>query len=152
MARPTLLSPEFIAEFAAKLRLSGNIDTACGLVGIHRDTFFKWQRAVNQGHGTKLQKRLMAEVTASLAEVKLRNELIIQQAGGKFWQAAAWWLERRFAKEYGKPDPYRPIPADTTEETDEFTKRLRDSRDPEVIRKAQDLYRSLQSNPVNSGE
>lgn len=64
---------------------------AADLAGISKATFQRWKNE-NETFETAIKKAGM--------RCKRRNIGIIQKAAITTWQAAAWWLERRFKNEY----------------------------------------------------
>jgi hypothetical protein len=68
---------------------------ACARAGISEDTFARWRK----------QSADFAEAVKSAeAEAIARNVTVIQKAAGTSWQAAAWWLERRYPNEFAKTE------------------------------------------------
>ena len=108
MARPTILNDQLIENFCLQLRLSGSIETAIAQTGCGHESFYRWKRLVRDGIGTKLQRRFMKAIEASLAEIKMRAEYLLSKSFDKSWRALAWWLERKYPAEYGRK---RPLPA-----------------------------------------
>ena len=53
------------------------------------------------------------------AECKAARIATVLKASEKSWQAAAWWLERRFSDEYGRTPKEEPVNAVTIEELEE---------------------------------
>lgn len=101
--RTTKLTPELIKE-AARLVAEGNYIThVAQALGISRKTFYNW---LEQGaRATRGLKREFYEaITKAEAEAVLRNVKIIQKAAETNWQAAAWWLERKYPEEWGRKD------------------------------------------------
>jgi hypothetical protein len=84
-------SSEMVDEICKYLRAGNNISDTCSLVGINDDTFYDWKK--NKPEFSDALKK--AE-----NECKARNIAIIQKAAEKSWQAAAWWLERRYNSEF----------------------------------------------------
>ena len=46
----------------------------------------------------------LAAIEKAEADALARNVAIIQKAANSTWQAAAWWLERRYPAEFGRKD------------------------------------------------
>lgn len=88
--------------------------TAAQAVGIHYGTLCEWMNrgevALGKAAGVLADvvgdQRLYAElydgVKRGESEAIRRNVLLIQSAGKKSWQAAAWWLERRYPQKFGQ--------------------------------------------------
>lgn len=87
-------SPEIIKEIHDNLELGLTITDVCDLVGISRETFYEWR-----DDPSKIDITDESVKKAELA-CKRRNIGIIQNAARRSWQAAAWWLERKFSDEY----------------------------------------------------
>lgn len=97
------LTPEFIGD-ACKLARAGlrNSDI-CKALGIHESTLYKWLQEPRRG--------LRAELFDGLEKAKAERKAFMVQtitkaAQAGTWQAAAWWLERVYPKEFAKPDRY----------------------------------------------
>jgi hypothetical protein len=70
---------------------SGNTQRDSALLaGISESTFYEWMKYPEFSESIKRAEK----------ECKARNIAIIQQAATKSWQAAAWYLERRYNDEY----------------------------------------------------
>jgi 16S rRNA C967 or C1407 C5-methylase (RsmB/RsmF family) len=102
MAPRSKIDDRFIATFCSHLRISGSVETAIKKVGIGRETFYGWVRAVKSGRGTQWQKRFFREVEEAESEVKLMREHMLTKHFDKNWVALAWWLERKYPNEYGQ--------------------------------------------------
>lgn len=104
MPRKSKLTRELI-EQAAKLIEEGNYQShVAQALGIHEDTWYRWMR---EGAQTKngLKRRFYEAVKKAEARAIARNVALIQKAAQEGnWQAAAWWLERKFPDEWGKKD------------------------------------------------
>lgn len=104
MARRRKLTPELI-EQAAKLVSAGNyLSHVAQYLGVHPDTFYRWLR---EGERAKsgLVRQFYEAVKRAEAEAIARNIALIQKAAQEGnWQAAAWWLERKYPEEWGRKD------------------------------------------------
>lgn len=91
-----------MVERAAQLIVAGNTrEHTAQALGINVRTFQSWlQRGKNEKRGIK--KDLYDAIERAEAEAVARNVALIQTAAKKSWQAAAWWLERRYPQYYGK--------------------------------------------------
>src|SRR5262245_30907299 len=71
--------------------------------GIDESTLHLWMRK-----GRRAKKgphfQLFQSLKKAEADAVARNVAVVQNASTKSWQAAAWWLERRHHKEFGRQD------------------------------------------------
>ncbi|WP_367356694.1 hypothetical protein [Mesotoga sp.] len=91
-------------ERASQLIVAGNTrEHTAQALGIHRDTFSHWlTRGKKDSKGP--YKELYDAIDKAEAEAVARNVALIQSAAKKSWQAAAWWLERRYPQHFGKKE------------------------------------------------
>lgn len=82
---------EIINQICDELRLGQTREDACAYVGIHKDTFYDW---------LKKKSEFSDAVLKAETECKRRCIGIIQKASITTWQAAAWWLERKYKNEF----------------------------------------------------
>ena len=72
-------------------------------LGISEHTWYEWLK-----HGEEQKKGIYSQFKQSVkkaqAEAIAKNVQLIQKAAITNWQAAAWWLERRYPKEFGRKD------------------------------------------------
>jgi hypothetical protein len=87
----TLYCPEIVDEICANIVMGNSFKDACILSDISHDTFYTW---------IKKYPDFSDRVKKSESECKKRNIGIIQKAAINTWQAAAWYLERRYRDEY----------------------------------------------------
>lgn len=99
------LTPEFIKD-ATRLAEGGlkNVDI-CKALGIHESTLYDWLQHPERSP-------LHAELTEELEKARAKRKAFMIQTITKAaregtWQAAAWWLERCYPKEFARPDRYR---------------------------------------------
>jgi hypothetical protein len=93
MARPTKYSERTITRLEEALRLGCTYAAACGYANISDDTLANWRRD-KSGFSERLAR---AE-----GEATVRWLQTIENAAGGDWRAAAWKLERRYPREYGR--------------------------------------------------
>lgn len=84
-------SNEITLEICKYLRAGNTQHDSAVLAGISEDTFYEWR---------KNKTEFSEAIKKAEKECKARNIAIIQRAAEKTWQAAAWWLERRYSSEY----------------------------------------------------
>lgn len=101
MGRPTKLNTTTKRRLLKAFRLGSTVERACGAAGILPATFYNW---MNRGEAAKSGIYL-----EFFEEVKKAQEFAYQKALGHVhdamaenWTAAAWYLERRHRKEFGK--------------------------------------------------
>ncbi len=94
--------PALIAEIEKNLKLGMNRDDTCILCGLSRETFYQW---------LKTKADFSDIVEKAEAENKRGMIAIIRKAAITQWTAAAWWLERKYKKEFSRIDQvdYRNI-------------------------------------------
>ena len=85
--------------------IAGNtIENSCTMAGIGERSFYRWmQEAESAPEGHPLWQ-FRQSVKSAMAEAEHRNVMIIQKAAVTSWQAAAWFLERRNPKAWGRKD------------------------------------------------
>ncbi len=93
MARPTKYTPETVKKITQAIELGATYELACGYAGISYDTFNTWRQ-------TKAKFSEAIKEAEGKASVKWLAR--IEQATSEHWQAAAWKLERRYPKDYGR--------------------------------------------------
>lgn len=94
MARPAKYTPEVRARILQALRLGATYELAAAYGGIHYDTLRTW-RETKPAFSVALKE---AEAVAAVGWL----EKIDRAAADGVWQAAAWKLERRYPREYGR--------------------------------------------------
>ncbi len=93
MARKSKFSPEVIKEICSYIRAGLTNKEAALAVGICEDTFYTWIKEKPE-FSEPLKKALIERKAVLLSQ--------IMAASKKHWQAAAWYLERAYPKEFGK--------------------------------------------------
>lgn len=95
-------SPEMVQEICKYLRAGNSQKDSALLAGLAVSTFYDWQREKESDGKPNPSYKVDFVEALKKAEVecKARNIAIIQQAGVKQWQAAAWWLERKYNNEF----------------------------------------------------
>lgn len=111
--RPSLLTPELIAEVATFLPRALYTSTVCGVLGISRQSWYYWMRR-GEKESRRLERRpdavpreseaiyleFFVAVRRSLAEAAIEAVAVIREAAHTHWQAAAWLLERRYPERW----------------------------------------------------
>ncbi len=100
--RKTILTPELQDAVVKRIRAGNYIKVACLAVGIGVSTYFEWLKKGEEG------RQPYAEFTDTIkkaeAEAHVNYVAIVASHAPKQWQAAAWWLERRFPDKWGRRD------------------------------------------------
>lgn len=115
--RPSMLNAERHKTIVDALEAGGYRDTAARLAGIGVSTLYLWldrgqnerdRRAVDPNAADPKEQPyldLVEAVESAEAKAEQRSLLLIQRAAaGGTWQAAAWYLERKFPRKYGRFD------------------------------------------------
>ena len=102
--RKNKLNEDLISEASRLVKAGLHLSHVAQALGISRQTFYNWLR---KGEETQkgLEYRFYEEITKAEAEAIARNVALIQKAAQEGnWQAAAWWLERKYPEEWGRKD------------------------------------------------
>lgn len=87
------------------LQQGNTIDTACRCAGIHRDTYYDWfKRARKGGRGNEAYVEFAEACEMAMSQAEALHIAVIRAAMKDQWQAAAWMLERRNPKDWGRKD------------------------------------------------
>ena len=104
MARKSKLTQELIKE-AYKLVAAGNyIKDVYPILGIDESTWYRW---LSEGEKAKsgLKREFYETIKKAEKDAIARNVALIQRAAQDGnWQAAAWWLERKYFEDWGRKD------------------------------------------------
>lgn len=105
MAKPKL-TPELSKEICGYIGQGLTKKTAIDACGICESTFYAWLRQgeadLEDGKNNKFTQFLQSIKKAETKDKLGRLKVIRDAASDGTWQAAAWELERRYPKEYGK--------------------------------------------------
>ena len=104
MARRAKLTQELIEE-AYKLVSEGNYDKdVYPILGVSKTAWYKWLR---EGEKAKsgLKRDFVNAIKKAEKEAIIKNVAVIQKAAEQGnWQAAAWWLERKYYEDWGRKE------------------------------------------------
>ena len=113
MGRKCKLTPELQAEIVRALQVGATREHACQYAGISKETFYTWLEKGEAGKAPftdfldVVKKAEGRAVVGWLAQIE-------DAARTGSWQAAAWKLERRYFKMYGRTmqdaDAAQPLP------------------------------------------
>lgn len=91
----TKYNDELVSELIKYIELGNYYNTACQAVGISKETFYTW---------LKEKPDFSDSVKKAESKAIARNVMIIQKAASKSWQAAAWFLERKEYRDWGRKE------------------------------------------------
>jgi transposase-like protein len=111
MARKTKLTPEVHQRIVQYVRAGNFRITAAAAAGISPVTLRDWLRRGARGEAPFDSFR--EDVDAAEAQAEARLVTLVAKAAEHDWRAAAWHLERRVHKRWGKKDPPDPKPKET---------------------------------------
>ena len=99
----TKLNEETINELATCISEGMTNKDACIVAGVAESTFYGW---LNQP-SNEMEKSLAQQIDRARVVRKMKLlQTIFNAAENGVWQAAAWYLERAYPEEFGKPDRY----------------------------------------------
>jgi hypothetical protein len=137
MARPTKLTPAVLARITLALRDGIYAEQAAAVAGVHRATYYRWL-AQGREASTGIYHDFYDAVVHAEAESELAAIRIVRVAAEKHWQAAGWWLERRYPHRWGRAD--RLDPQDLLRTEAEKVARERNLPVEEVVDGAQRIF------------
>ncbi len=101
----TLCSDQMIKQIEEALLRGLYILDACNLFGVGKTTWYHWLKMGRQFPDKYPQcVKFLAMVQRSNSQVQDEFVKPIKTAAGTDWKAAAWFLEHRFARQWGKKD------------------------------------------------
>lgn len=112
MARPTKLNAQTQSMILAFISAGAPIQVACAAVGINKDTYFHWLKLAGQGRQAYIAFKEAVDKANAQAVVK-NVRVVSKSAAAGVWQAAAWWLERRFPDEWARTERHEMTSAST---------------------------------------
>jgi hypothetical protein len=98
----TLLDDEMAKKIVALIRAGNYIEVAARACGIDKHTLFTWLR--KGAEGIAPYASLNNAVEKAAAEAEAFDVARVGQHGSKHWQAAAWRLERKNPRRWGRKD------------------------------------------------
>jgi len=100
VARPTVLTPEVQARVCEAIAAGNTRHDAAEYAGVGASTLFAWLARGKRKRGGGRYREFLEALKKAEASAIVRNVQIIQKAAGKTWQAAAWWLERKYPQDW----------------------------------------------------
>ncbi len=101
--RPSKLTFEVEKRLVEAVRAGNSREAAAKAAGISEATFYSW---LSRGRKAKRGRFLEFLEAIKKAEGEAEQKAVgrIVEAGQKHWQAAAWWLERKYPKRWARTD------------------------------------------------
>ena len=100
--RKTKLTPTLQDEIVKRIRAGNYIKVACQAVGISHTAYFDWIKKGEEGISP--YSEFLYSVKKAEAEAHVNYVAIVASQAPNQWQAAAWWLERKFPDKWGKKE------------------------------------------------
>lgn len=91
--KPSKYTPERVKAILQAIEVGAPYRHAAAAAGIDEDTFTNWKKRHAEFSDAVKEAEAKA-ITGRLARIRL--------AEPDHWQAAAWWLERKYPQEFGK--------------------------------------------------
>ena len=105
MSGRTKLREDMIEKAYELVKAGNHYRVISQYFGIDESTWHRWMRKGELAKNkNSIYYRFYKAVRKAEAEAHARNVEIIQQAAKTQWQAAAWWLERRYPEIWGRRD------------------------------------------------
>ena len=99
---PLKLTMELQQRLCDAIRAGVRPETAAIYCGIGARTYYRWMSSGRAADAPHCFAEFVEAVELALAEWEARDVLLIGDAAKNDWHAAAWRLERRLPKVYGK--------------------------------------------------
>tara|TARA_Y100000310_G_scaffold251998_2_gene258647 strand:- start:4565 stop:4978 length:414 start_codon:yes stop_codon:yes gene_type:complete len=101
MGRRPKLTPELQKKIVDAIAAGNFNDVAAQYAGIVPSTFYRW---ITEGEAacSGIKKEFSDAVKEAAARAQIRMVAIINTAANQSWQAAAWWLERKYYQDWGR--------------------------------------------------
>src|SRR4051794_2237704 len=99
---PSKLTTERQQRICDAVRAGVRPEIAAVYCGIGARTYYRWMQQGRSADSTDSFHAFVEAVELALAEWEARDILLIGEAAKNDWHAAAWRLERRLPKVYGK--------------------------------------------------
>ena len=105
MGRRSKATEARIEALLVALRAGNTREAAAGHAGIDRTTLYRW---------VERDPAVRARVEKAEADAEVRFAAQVAQGAADDWHAAAWWLERRRPKSYGRAQAAAAADSTTT--------------------------------------
>ena len=106
--RPTKLTDQIQNDLCSVIAAGNYLETACAFVGVTRKTVRNWMK-----EGARQKRGRYAEflhaIKRAMAQAEISDVATIKKAAADQWQAAAWRLERKSWRRWGKKDKLNQV-------------------------------------------
>jgi hypothetical protein len=109
---PLKLTGERARRICDAIRAGIRPEIAAAYCGVSARTFYRWMERGRAADADPVFVEFVEDVEHALAEWEARDILVIGEAAKTDWRAAAWRLERRLPKVYGRRDRHEIANAD----------------------------------------
>lgn len=109
---PLKLTPERRSAICDAIRAGVRPEVAAVYSGVGARTYYRWMQLGRSAEAEAVYADFVEAVEGSLAEWEARDVLLIGEAAKTDWHAAAWRLERRLPRVYGKRERHEIANAD----------------------------------------
>jgi len=100
--RKTKLDEERQEKLLRAIRVGNDKKVACALAGISETTLYRWLELSQKKNARAELRQFRESLERAEAEAEvLKVSRIAQAADNGRWQAAAWWLERKYPERWG---------------------------------------------------
>jgi hypothetical protein len=106
------LTAERQSSICDAIRAGIRPEVAAVYSGVGARTYYRWMQIGRAADGELVYVEFVEAVELALAEWEARDVLLIGEAAKGDWHAAAWRLERRLPKVYGKRERHEIANAD----------------------------------------
>lgn len=101
MPRKSKLTKELIKNASDLIKLGNYTNVVCQYLGINESTWYKWLKEGEKAN-SGLKREFFKSIKSAESQAEIRNVGRIQNAAQDTWQAAAWYLERKFPERWGR--------------------------------------------------
>ena len=109
---PLKLTAERQARICDAIRGGVRPETAAVYCGVGARSYYRWMQLGRAADAEAVFVEFVEQVELALAEWEARDALLIGEAAKTDWRAAAWRLERRLPKIYGRRERHEIANAD----------------------------------------
>jgi len=109
---PVKLTEERQLRICEAIRAGVRPEAAAVYCGVSARSYYRWMQLGRAADADPIYEEFVAAVEVALAEWEARDVLLIGEAAKTDWHAAAWRLERRLPKVYGKRERHEIANAD----------------------------------------